>query len=100
MMSYSSCYGTLGKRVPGEGTEDPWQVRAKECYKQREEETLQAFAYAMFPMWTSLLHLLNWLPSWGPHFSFKSHFSQEVFSDLNWNGCVSSVFYKHKISCL
>ena len=27
MMSYSSCYGTLGKRVSGEGTEDPWQVR-------------------------------------------------------------------------
>lgn len=27
MMNYSSCYGTLGKRVSGEGTRDPWQVR-------------------------------------------------------------------------
>lgn len=27
MMSYTSCYGTLGKRVSGEGTRGPWQVR-------------------------------------------------------------------------
>jgi len=92
MMSYSSCYGTLGKRVAGEGIWDPWQVRGKACYKQREEETLPAFSYAMFPVGTSLLHLfLNWLLSWGPHFSSKSHFFQEVFPDLDWNGCSSSV---------
>lgn len=81
-------------------TQDPsrgWGVQA--CYEQREQQIIQDFARAVFPMCLSLLCLLNWLLPYDS-FSVQKPLLLEVFPNLGWNGCPSSVGLSREVlSC-